>query len=73
LHKSDLLKKVFRFFSFLGFLGFTLMHSRMQYTRHKNTTKSTRRLFSTHCYDELYQKIAPPINSNKFVDFDLEK
>ena len=26
-----------------------------------------------HCYDERYEVIATPINSNKFTDFELKK
>ena len=29
--------------------------------------------YPIHCYDERYEVIATPINSNKFKDFDLKK
>jgi len=29
--------------------------------------------YHIHCYDERYKIIAPPINSNKFTDFDLKE
>ena len=29
--------------------------------------------YPIHCYDEGYEVIATPINSNKFTDFDLKK
>ena len=29
--------------------------------------------YPTHCYDERYEVIATPIDSNRFTDFDLKK
>jgi len=29
--------------------------------------------YPIHCYDERYEIVATPINSNRFTDFDLKK
>jgi len=57
------------FFSFLRYLGFKLRSALDSEIR----PRSALRLFHIHCYDERYEVIATPINSNKFTDFDLKK
>jgi len=45
------------------------------YTGHKNAIymSSLHEDYHIHCYDERYEIIATPINSNRFKDFDLKK